>query len=261
MRRRNTLVEVLQVSGFPDMEVVLLRCPKFFAKENLATVFPEAAHVAASLQEPSSYPADSADHAPHYFLLYTFQPCDFVMEKTSDEDSDNQGLSSCDEPGTTSSAASLVPSSAINRKNTENETVKSASPAPPVMEWKDRSRERVYKFMALAKRRIHERLANADEGAQDGVAFFMDWLDPATGLPAFSERGSTTFSDADTIEQFFPFKKVMVAGPGGGCNMIEHPRFGLNVYLDAAVLVVPHVLEEKLCEAVRSLSAPAVPKS
>lgn len=254
MRRRNTLVDATQAADFPDMEFVLLRCPKFFAKENLATVFPEAAQVAASLQEATAYPADVADHESNYYLLYTFQPCDFVMERASDEDSDYQGLSSCDESGTTASSAVSPVSSSVIKKD-ENTSSASVSPAPaPVMEWRDRSRDRVYKFMALAKRRLRECLQHTSEGA-NGLAFFMDWPDPATGLPACSERGATTFSDADTVEQFFPFKKVMVAGPGGGCYMVEHPRFGLNVYLDAAVLVVPHVLEEKLCEAVRSLGA------
>lgn len=235
MRRRNTLVESTQAADFPDMEFVLLRCPKFFAKENLATVFPEAAYVAASLQKRASNLADVADREANYYLLYTFQPCDFVMEKTNDDDSDYQGLSSNDEPGITPSDAPKL-----------------TSPVPPVMEWRDRSRDRVYKFMSLAKRRIHECLQRCGE-EEERPAFFMDWPDPATGLPACSMRGATTFSDADTVEQFFPFKKTMVAGPGGGCYMVEHPRFGLNVYLDAAVLVAPRDLEEKLCGAVRSL--------
>ncbi|KPA83277.1 hypothetical protein ABB37_02947 [Leptomonas pyrrhocoris] len=251
MRRRNTLVESTQAAGFADMEFVLLRCPKFFATENVATVFPEAAHVAASLAEAASAHPEVADHDVNYYLLYTFQPCDFVMEKASGEDSEGEGLSSCDEPGTTSSSvASPVSSMSVIQKS-DNEALPPVSPAPPVMEWHDRSRDRVYKFMALAKRHIRGRLSEASEGNEP--FFFMDWPDPATGLPACSERGATTFSDADTIEQFFPFKKVMVAGPGGGCYMVEHPRFGLNVYLDAAVLVVPHTLEERLCEAVRSL--------
>ncbi|KPI90188.1 hypothetical protein ABL78_0706 [Leptomonas seymouri] len=251
MRRRNTLIEATQAAEFPDMEFVLLRCPKFFAKENVATVFPEAQRVASLLSEAASFPADVSDHGVNYYLLYTFQPCNFVLEKASDEDSDCQGLSSCDEHATkSSSVASTVVSSSIKKTN---EVPNVVSPAPPVMEWRDRSRDRVYKFMRLAKRRIREHLEKLD--GNGALAFFMDWPDPATGLPACSKRGPTTFSDADTIEQFFPFKKVMVAGPGGGCYMVEHPRFGLNVYLDAAVLVVAHALEETLCEAVRSLGA------
>lgn len=250
MRRRNTLVEATQAAGFPDMEFVLLRCPKFFAKENLATVFPEAVHVAAALKDA---PADAADQDVNYYLLYTFQPCDFVMERASDEDSEGPGLSGGDEPGTTSDVASPV------IRKAENDELAAAT--PPALEWKDRSRDRVYKFMTLAKHRVHDYLESSMGENAGGAkpSFFMDWPDPATGLPACTMRGATTFSDADTVEQFFPFKKVMVAGPGGGCYMVEHPRFGLNVYLDAAVLVVPHALEERLCEAVLSLGAqPAV---
>ncbi|KPA83273.1 hypothetical protein ABB37_02946 [Leptomonas pyrrhocoris] len=246
MRRRNILVDALQAAVFPDMEFVLLRCPKFYAKENLETVFPDAAQATTAL-------SGGAPHDSNYYLLYTFQPSDYVMQKPGDEDEaalsldgDSQDLSNDDDD-----VASTAVSSPAG-KAAEDDFSELIQYTPASVEWKDRSRERFFHFMKAARERIRERL-NASAGDVP-AALFMDWPDPATGLPVKSKRGASTFNDADTIQQFFSYSSVLIAGPGGGCRMIEHPRFGLNVYPAAGVIVVPRCEEAVLCDAVRSLS-------
>jgi hypothetical protein len=254
MRRRNVLVDSVQTSEFPDMEFTLLRCPKFYAKESLETVFPDAARVADGL------PDITTQDVGHY-LLYTFQPSDYVMQKPGDEEGyatavslygDSRNLSSHDTEGDEVAATKAVISPA--GKANDNDFSELILYTPASVEWKDRSRERFFQFMKAAKEQIHKRLALVDGNDNRTTVFFMDWPDPATGLPVKSKRGPSTFSDADTIERFFSYNSVLIAGPGGGCRMIEHPRFGLNVYPAAGVLVVPKSEEEVLCEAVRSLT-------
>ncbi|KAK7201105.1 hypothetical protein NESM_000171100 [Novymonas esmeraldas] len=249
MRRRCLLVDTVRVSGFTDMEAVLLRCPKFFAKENLVTVFPEAERCAQHLQSAS---APSAP--PHYYLLYTFQASDFVEEEriACSETGESQALTSEDDDaptGTTSATPSPVYSPA---KTTEDDFSDLIHYSPTSVEWKDRSRDRFFSFMAAVRARVEARLGCTDEPSP---RFFMDWPDPATGLPITSERGASIFCDADAMQQFFAFNSVLIAGPGGGCRMIEHPRLGLNVYPAAGVLVLPQDAEAMLCETIRSFEA------
>lgn len=250
MRRRNVLVDNLQAALFPDMEFMLLRCPKFYAKENLETVFPDAARAAYNL------PSSAAAKDLTYYLLYTFQPSDYVRQKPGEEneaaislDQDSQDISSDDDVASTAAAS---PTGKAN----DDDFSELISCTPVSVEWKDRSRERFFQFMKAAKARIRERLSAAATTASGDASstLFMDWPDPATGLPVKSKRGPSTFNDADTIQQFFSYNSVLIAGPGGGCRMIEHPRFGLNVYPAAGVVVVPRGGEELLCAAVRSLS-------
>lgn len=247
MRRRNVLVNSTQAAAFPEMEYTLVRCPKFYAKENLETVFPDAAHVADGA-------TTAAAQDVNYYLLYTFQPSDYVMQKPGEESSDD-----CDSQDLSSDNDEDVASSGVNSpsgKANDDDFSELIQYTPASVEWKDRSRERFFHFMKAAKAQILERLSlsSSGDGSASTPALFMDWPDPATGLPVRSTRGPSTFNDADTIQQFFSYHSVLIAGPGGGCRMVEHPRFGLNVYPAAGVLVVPRCAEETLCDAVRSLA-------
>ncbi|KAI5689802.1 hypothetical protein MNV84_05975 [Leishmania braziliensis] len=249
MRRRCLLVDTIRLLDFSGMEVVLLRCPQFYAKENLMTVFPEAERRAQFIRAAQ---ASGESSEANYYLLYTFQSADFVRSEdlaTLDGD-ESQDLTGADDEATTGEP-STAPSPVCPRLKTEDDFSELIRISPTSVEWKDRSRERFFSFMAAARARLEKYFGSANESSS---CFFMDWPDPATGLPICTERGSTIFSDADAIQQFFSFNSVLIAGPGGGCRMIEHPRFGLNVYPAVGVLVVPRDAEGSLCEVIRSFA-------
>ncbi|KAG5473210.1 hypothetical protein CUR178_03129 [Leishmania enriettii] len=251
MRRRCLLVDTIQLPNFPPMEVVLLRCPKFFAKENVITVFPAAKRcmqvIQASLED-----ADASE--ANCYLLYTFQPSDFVPGEgvAGLEGEELQSLADQDDEGAIADPSAAPLTAGSPSKKAEDGFSELIRYSPTSAEWKDRSRERFFRFMAAAQARLEKHLGNANKLSSH---FFMDWADPATGLPICTERGAATFCDADAIEQFFSFRSVLIAGPGGGCRMVEHPRFGLNMYPAAGVVVLPRHAEEVLCEAIRSFAA------
>ncbi|AYU81023.1 hypothetical protein, unknown function [Leishmania donovani] len=251
MRRRCLLVDTIRLSDFADMEAVLLRCPKFYAKESLVTVFPEAERRVRFIQAAQ---ADGESSEANYYLLYTFQSSDFVPggEPARLDSGELQKLTSEDD-GAATLETSAAPSSVCSPLKKEEDGFSALIQySPASVEWKDRSRERFFSFMAAAQARLEKRLGSANKSSS---RFFMDWPDPATGLPLCTERGATIFCDADAILQFFSFNSVLIAGPGGGCRMIEHPRFGLNVYPAAGVLVLPRDAEEALRETIRSFAA------
>ncbi|KPI90187.1 hypothetical protein ABL78_0705 [Leptomonas seymouri] len=245
MRRRNVVVDSATAAAFPDMEFVLLRCPKFYAKENIETVFPAAAHVAERF--PSLTQRDVS-----YYLLYTFQSANYIMQKPGEVDESTLTLDDASQDlSSDGDDASSVVSSPSDKVN-EDYFSELIQYTPSSVEWKDCSRERFFQFMKTARERIRERL-HASTGDVP-PALFMDWPDPATGLPVKSKRGPSTFNDSDAIQQFFSYNSELISGPGGGCRMIEHPRFGLNVYPAAGVVALPRCEEAVLCDAVRSLS-------
>lgn len=250
MRRRCLLVDTIRLSDFADMEAVLLRCPKFYAKENLVTVFPQAERRVRFIQAAQG---DGDSSEANYYLLYTFQSSDFVPgeEPAGLHSGKSQSLTSEDD-GAATVQTSAAPSPVCLPLKKEDGLSELIHYSPASVEWKDRSRERFFRFMAAALARLERHLGSANKSSS---RFFMDWPDPATGLPLCTERGATIFCDADAILQFFSFNSVLIAGPGGGCRMIEHPRFGLNVYPAAGVLVLPRDAEETLCETIQSFAA------
>lgn len=248
MRRRCLLVDTITVAAFPTMEAVLLRCPKFYARENLETVFPAAERCVQFLH------ATDADADANYYLLYTFQPSDFAPDDEAavhSEAGERQDLTSDEDATTQAPSPSPFPVASPARQ-AEDDFSDLIHYSPTSREWKDRSRDRFCEFMAAVQARLEAQLGKVNEPSS---AWFVDWPDPATGLPMHTERGATIFCDADAIQQFFSFNSVLIAGPGGGCRMIEHPRLGLNVYPAAGVLVVPHSAEAFLCDTIRSLAA------
>ncbi|GET90828.1 hypothetical protein, unknown function [Leishmania tarentolae] len=248
MRRRCVVLGTVELSDFAEMEVVLLRCPKFYARENLVTVFPEAEQRAGHIQAAH---ADGESSEANYYLLYTFQPSDFVPdEEPSRLDSDELLGQANEDGGAGTVEKQATMSSPLQKKDDSFSGLIQYSPAS--VEWKDRSRERFFSFMAAVQARLEKHLGSANKISS---RFFMDWPDPATGLPRCTERGSTIFCDADAIQQFFSFNSEIIASPGGGCRMIEHPRFGLNVYPAAGVLVLPRYAEETLRKTILSFAS------
>ncbi|KAG5472442.1 hypothetical protein LSCM1_03841 [Leishmania martiniquensis] len=251
MRRRCLLVDTIRLASFPGMEAVLLRCPKFFAKEHVMTVFPAAERCLRRIQ---GTPAGGEALEAACYLLYTFQPSDFAPGEsvTSVDGGEGQGLAGEDDGGDTS-GPSATPSTVVSSSSiAEDGFSELIQYSPTAGEWKDRSRERFFTFMVAVQARLAKHLGNANTSSS---RFFMDWPDPATGLPICTDRGGTTFCDADAIQQFFSFHSVLIAGPGGGCRMVEHPRLGLDVYPAAGVLVLPRDAEEVLCTTIRSFAA------
>lgn len=56
--------------------------------------------------------------------------------------------------------------------------------------------------------------------------FWADITDPASGYPVFTQRGSAAFSEVDGAQRLHAWDTVQA----GGCFMLSHPRWGVNVY-------------------------------
>lgn len=224
IRQRNALIRAVKAHDFPDIEFHLIRCPKYFARENLDTVYPSARAFADRVR--------SRYGNPSFYLLYTFQQSDY-----------------CEEAAPETQVTSPT-------KMSEDYFSELIQYAPAAVEWKDNSREKFFKFMRVVQQSLLRGMP-ASSQEPDGAAleprFFLDWSDPATGLPMQSPRGASIFTDADAIEQLFSFDSVLIAGPGGGCRMISHPTLGLNVYPAAGVLVIDKADEQLLCSALKTL--------
>ena len=111
-------------------------------------------------------------------------------------------------------------------------------------EFKDDSRDQFFDFMKEVQARLHlpissscgESSSEPAESSSISTAsassnrWFVDWVDPATGLPVQSANTSSIYCESDGIEQLLKMGIVYVNGPGGGCRLVDHPRFGINVY-------------------------------
>lgn len=117
-------------------------------------------------------------------------------------------------------------------------------------EFKDISRERFFSFMRAVKDLVLEKMEGASASGEGSV--WADWTDPATGMPFLGAPGASTYCESDAIQQLMPCDVVLVAGSGGGCSMISHPRWGLEVYPATGFISVPsfEVLENALLQVV-----------
>ena len=96
-------------------------------------------------------------------------------------------------------------------------------------DFKDVSRERFLRLMDAIQQKF---LAPCQDKER-----WMDWVDPATGLAFHSAAGSCCiYSETDAIEQLLFLDVVHVAGSGGGCRCVVHPKYGLDVYPATAFL-------------------------
>eukprot|EP00758_Cryptobia_borreli_P018010 Tbor_TRINITY_DN6312_c0_g1::TRINITY_DN6312_c0_g1_i1::g.17842::m.17842 len=199
---------------------VIVRSPPLFTRTDVYTVFPDLAEYvtnARALTFPDKEDAISnTSQDKGIYCIVTFQPC--VSESLivfSDE----------------------------------------------ATEFKDISRERFIKFMQDVQMRLKanhtRRLGSLSNISDDGVTssssdnnnngiccdensqrtvgassadWFVDWTDPATGLPYHSNSSSSVYCEADGIEQLLKIEVVYINGPGGGCRMVVHPLFGMDVY-------------------------------
>lgn len=56
--------------------------------------------------------------------------------------------------------------------------------------------------------------------------FWADITDPSSGYPVFTQRGSAAYSDVDGAQRLRAWDTVQA----GGCFLLSHPRWGVNVY-------------------------------
>lgn len=251
-RAKSVLVEAARPLQFPSLEFHLRQLNRFFIEENIFTAFPACR---AYVDETKKRLArEGRPPQVTVCLLFTFQESSGAMVPATAEELQQERAAlrkAVQQDGATNVAEST-------NGSRSGETTSPSSPAstadtrvsylmgrhPESLVWKDSSRERFFEFcrhITDALVRSPSPLGNSRETQKaqpvgDGAtAFFLDWCDPATGLPMNTERGSSAFVDGDAIEQMFPFHSVLVAG-AGCCRMIEHPVFGLCVYPASAVL-------------------------
>lgn len=108
------------------------------------------------------------------------------------------------------------------------------------VEFKDVSRDKFFAFMEHVKSQVTSTFLQQrrNNDGDDGVAW-VNWTDPATGIPVSGAVGPSIYSEGDAIEQLMAYELVLVAGSGGGCRMVKHPRWGVNVYPVTGFISVP----------------------
>lgn len=136
-------------------------------------------------------------------------------------------------------------------------------------ECKDHGRDRFCAFMGLVKEAVMEEYqatataigeekeevgSSSSSGSRDVV---VDWSDPATGIPMEGECGPCVYSDADGIEQVLSFELVHICGPGGGCRVISHPRWGSSVYPATGFISAPTDVVVRALARMQTLPPPS----
>lgn len=115
-------------------------------------------------------------------------------------------------------------------------------------EFKDLSREKFFSFMEQVQAAVEcIRIcdgSSADAGDEAAVSnrtncTWVDWTDPATGLPVLGTVGPATYCECDALEQLCSVDVEVVAGAGGACRMVQHPKWGVNVYPASGFVAVP----------------------
>lgn len=104
--------------------------------------------------------------------------------------------------------------------------------SPAAAEFKDRCRNVFFQFMEDVEKKIFERMSENEKGERKSEEdqWWIDWPDPATGIPMRGISGPCVLTESEVAEQLFSFETVHVGNMGGGCGMIRHPKFGLDVY-------------------------------
>lgn len=109
----------------------------------------------------------------------------------------------------------------------QNSTFSMISTDDRTIGYKDVARERFFYF----SRQLHAALLQVMEA--HGIAIeqlWFDWTDPATGLAVLGEAGPSVYCESDALEQLEACELTIVSTAGGACRMINHPRWGVNVY-------------------------------
>eukprot|EP00796_Vickermania_ingenoplastis_P005968 gene5968-4277_t len=222
--RNAVIVKDLRWRKHPFVEYHLIRVSNFYAQEQIFTVFPEC--------------KDFLDHQEkngtkcNVYFVCTFQPNDGeVQSPTAEEVEDEKAAFE----------SSLIKSDKISTLISYNKTS---------CVWKDASRLVFFEFLDEVSA-----LLSAAFPSNDGEPmFFVDGPDPASGVALRTQRGPSTITESDILDQFFSFDAVVIAGAGGGCRMVQHPVFGLNVYPSSMVIGIPAAREEELMSLIRSMS-------
>lgn len=230
MARQNKgiLLKDLRWSKKMSFEYHLIKLSIFFAQEHIFTVFPECRDYVNAMKSKGTKCS--------VYLITTFQSNDGELVAPSSKELHDEKAAF---------DAALIKTDKISSLISYN----SAS-----VVWKDASREVFFDFLDEISALMEKAFLHCDG---DAPPYFLDGPDPASGVALRSQRGPTIMSDADIIDNFFPFDSVLIAGPGGGCRMASHPIFGLSVYPSSLVVAIPESEEEKLKALVLSVSSTA----
>jgi hypothetical protein len=212
---------VTPTGGAPfEVEFSVHEPPKSFRKTDIEPAFPDAV---------------AFRHQP-LFCVVTFQLASYICD-IGNETNENDISEECE----TSDAGSAL--NTFSMISTDDRT----------MGYKDVARERYFYFMTKIKEAceaaMHELNVGAASAAGGGdllhgetapsPSLWVDWTDPATGLPILGHSGPSTYCESDALEQLMVCEIVVVAGNGGACRMIQHERWGVDVYPATGFVSVP----------------------
>lgn len=234
-RARNTIIKGAFADVDVPMEFHLVRVSRFFARENIFTVFPACKAFAEAMERSEGEPSKGQT-----YLLYTFQSGKYV--------------------GTAASDAELAEERAAFEAAVPGDGEKKGMRSiigyePETQIWKNESREHFFQFMSRVQQVLEDTMPDSSEG-RGSPSFFIDWSDSETGLPMRTERGGSTFVDSDAIQQHFSFDSMLIVGAKGACQITVHPVFGETMYPATAVIHCATRDEDRLKEALLTLARP-----
>eukprot|EP00049_Salpingoeca_infusionum_P026801 m.27985 g.27985 ORF g.27985 m.27985 type:complete len:192 (-) comp9004_c0_seq1:2975-3550(-) len=77
----------------------------------------------------------------------------------------------------------------------------------------------------------------------NGLGYWADYTDPASGLPALGDRGVGVYPEVQAAQYLFKYDVINT----GCCSLLSHPAFGTSVYPATLFSTAPAgVLEEIL---------------
>lgn len=241
MKKRCILKEMRWKKN-PLVEFHLVKLPNFYTELNIFTSFPDCQRFVQEQKE--------GGQKSNVYLLSTFQPNDGYLVPISTESELDEKI------GVEKSLQASKVSALI-------------SYSPASSEWKDNSRAIFCDFLdnlctALENKfscrnmaedyRISLTDSSFSKNLTPGKSFFIDAIDPASSVPIISHRGPSTFSESSAMEEFYNLETVLIPTSSGGCRMVSHPKYGLNVYPSSIAIAIPDIEEGPLLSAIKSLS-------
>ena len=251
MKRRLLVQKEVPSMRFPSISYAIVAAPPSFVRSEIFTVFPDVkTHMAKHnipIKAPSRTPIGDGDTPTS-----SSESCEFQEQVVF------QG------------PYCLVTFQQVD-PTTDTSLIAFSDDAT---EFKDESREHFFNFMREVRGRLCtsrspsvssssqcETASNGIDGGDNASTvsplldanskWFVDWVDPATGLPVNTNTTSTIFCESDGVEQLLKMEIVYVNGPGGGCRLIKHPQYGINSY-PASGFVCGGTADE-LLEALRGI--------
>eukprot|EP00744_Colponema_vietnamica_P010095 GILI01014294.1.p1 GENE.GILI01014294.1~~GILI01014294.1.p1 ORF type:complete len:226 (-),score=20.98 GILI01014294.1:250-927(-) len=210
MKRRLLVVPEKESQCHPSLRYTVVAPPKYFVRTDILTVFPELREVVDNARTPT-VTSPTTEYAAATQCAAA-GPSGLPLSSAAGE------VTSLPTSPNSVAVPEVSPFVITTFQVSEYESLIGFSGV--AQEFKDHSRDRFIGFMNEVQRRL------VPEG------WWVDYADPATGLPVLTRGSSAVYCESDAIEQLLSMELMHV----NGCRMVIHPIFGEQVYPASAVV-------------------------